>query len=262
MITVSLAAVARRDSRIVQQPAREAYKTRRAVDDNLNVHRLLTGLATRGVREDSIMRMTAFLRLHARLIGYCLALVPAAAGAQTATELAGGVLRSGTLSFSAHATVGDFTGTTTTVAGMWSGDLPAASGWVEAPAATLVTRNGHRDRDLRASMEVDKYPTMRFDLARAALASPGARPDDAVSVTLYGTLAIHGVTRAVELPATTVRAGDTIYVRSNFPLDLGDYHIGGLTKMLGMLRMDPKIVVHVDLRFLAKSSVKASTDRP
>jgi polyisoprenoid-binding protein YceI len=209
------------------------------------------------------MRITALARRYLRRIGCCLALVaPAGAGAQTATEPAGGVLHSGTLSFSAHATVGDFTGTTTTVTGAWSGDLSAPSGWVEAPVATLVTGNGHRDRDLRASMEVNKYPTMRFDLARTTPASPGARPGDTVSVTLYGTLAIHGVTRAVELPAAAVRGGDTIYVRSSFPLDLGDYQIGGLTKMLGLLRMDPKIVVHVDLRFLANSSLKAATNQP
>jgi len=203
-------------------------------------------------REHEIMRITALVRRHVRPIGRCLALVPmAAAGAQMATEPAGGALHSGTLSFSAHATVGDFTGTTAAVSGAWSGDLSAASGWVEARVATLVTNNDRRDRDLRSSMEVEKYPTMRFDLARTALASPGAQPNDTASVTLFGTLAIHGVTRAVEIPASVSRGRDTIYVRSNFPLDLGDYHIRGLTKMLGLLRMDPKIIVHVDLRFLA-----------
>jgi len=207
--------------------------------------------------------MTVPFRRYGRRIGCCLALLPAAAaGAQAATVPARGVLHSGTLSFSAHATVGDFTGTTATVTGAWSGDLSAASGWVESPVATLVTHNDHRDRDLRASMEVDKYPTMRFDLARTVLAAPAARPDDTVSVTLFGTLAIHGVARAVELPATVIRGEDTIHVRSSFPLDLGDYHIGGLTKMLGLLRMDPNIVVHVDLRFLANSSPRAATSQP
>jgi hypothetical protein len=32
-------------------------------------------------------------------------------------------------------------------------------------------------------------------------------------------------------------------------VDLGDYEIGGLTKMLGMLRMQEGIEVHVDLTF-------------
>jgi hypothetical protein len=38
-------------------------------------------------------------------------------------------------------------------------------------------------------------------------------------------------------------------LRSDFPFDLGDYEIGGLTKMLGMLRMSEGIEVHVDLTF-------------
>ena len=161
------------------------------------------------------------------------------------------VLQSGTLSFSAHATVGNFTGSTTTVAGAMTGALSDARGWVEARVATLVTGNDHRDRDLRASMEVDKYPTMRFTLARTT----GAPATGATPVVLHGALTIHGVTRDLDLPATAERSGDTIRVTAGFPLDLRDYRIGGLTKMLGMLRMDPHIEVHVDLRFVATSSV-------
>ena len=162
------------------------------------------------------------------------------------------VLQSGTLSFSAHATVGDFTGSTTTISGAVTGDLQDARGWVEAPVATLVTHNGHRDRDLRASMEVEKYPTMRFTLARTT-GSPAK--GGAAAVVLHGALTVHGVTREVDLPATVERSADTIHVTAAFPLDLHDYRIGGLTKMLGVLRMDPHIEVHVDLRFLATTSV-------
>jgi polyisoprenoid-binding protein YceI len=208
-----------------------------------------------------MMRVAVRLRQHIGRIQCCLALAPAVAGAQAATELAGGTLHSGTLSFSAHATVGDFTGTTTTVTGAWSGNLPAVRGWVEAPVASLTTHNDHRDRDLRASMEVDKYPTMRFDLARTAVTASSTSANT-VSVTLYGMLTVHGVTRAAELPASAFRAGDTVYVRSSFPLDLRDYRIGGLTKMLGVLRMDPKIVVHVDLRFRGNAALGAATGRP
>lgn len=164
----------------------------------------------------------------------------------------GAVLQSGTLSFSAHATVGDFTGSTTTITGAVTGDLQDARGWVEAPVATLVTHNDHRDRDLRASMEVEKYPTMRFTLARAT-GSP--TNGGAAAVILHGALTIHGVTREVDLPATVERSAETIHVTAAFPLNLHDYRIGGLTKMLGVLRMDPHIEVHVDLRFLATTSV-------
>jgi hypothetical protein len=38
-------------------------------------------------------------------------------------------------------------------------------------------------------------------------------------------------------------------VRAETPLNLKDYKIGGLSKALGMLKMDEKILVHVDLMF-------------
>jgi hypothetical protein len=43
-----------------------------------------------------------------------------------------------------------------------------------------------------------------------------------------------------------------VHLRSDFPLNLKDYRIGGLTKMLGMLRMEERIEVHVDLTFAAR----------
>ena len=195
--------------------------------------------------------------MRSRALSRCLtvaALVVSAAvvRAQTPLGAPSAVVQSGTLSFSAHATMGDFTGSTSTITGAVTGDLSDARGWVEALVATLVTGNDHRDRDLRASMEVKKYPTMRFTLARTTGAPANG---GAATMVLHGTLAIHGVTREVDLPATVERSADTIHVTSSFPLDLRDYRIGGLTKMLGLLRMDPHIEVHVDLRFVTTTSV-------
>ena len=192
--------------------------------------------------------------MRSRVVTRCLtvaalvASAPRARGQTAAAPVA--LVQSGTLSFSAHATVGDFTGSTTTIRGAVTGDVADARGWVEAPVATLVTLNDHRDRDLRASMEAEKFPTMRFTLARAK-----PSPTNGAATVLHGALTIHGVTRDVDLPATIERTGDTIHVTSSFPLDLREYRIGGLKKMLGMLRMDPHIEVHVDLRFAATSSV-------
>jgi hypothetical protein len=166
-------------------------------------------------------------------------------------------LRSGNLSFSAHATAGDFVGATTTVSGMVSGSVANPRGWVEAPVLTITTHNDRRDRDMRASMEAPTYPTIRFDLTGATVTS-GEGQGDPRSVTLHGTLAIHGVTREVSPPATIVLHGDTILIVSSFPLDVREYRVGGLTKLLGILRMDPVIGVHVDLRFIATQA--RSTD--
>ncbi len=159
----------------------------------------------------------------------------------------------GTLSFDGHSTVGDFVGTTDSVRANLSGglDLAAVRGWVEALVATLHTGSGRRDRDLRKSMEVDTFPTMRFDLAGVR---SGDAQGDSVAVTLHGQLTIHGVTRQVDLPARVWVGTDTIRVRSDFPLDLKDHRIGGLSKMLGVLKMHEHIEVHVDLVFVPEGA--------
>jgi polyisoprenoid-binding protein YceI len=162
------------------------------------------------------------------------------------------VLRSGTLSFTGHSTVGDFVGTTTAVSGGVTGnaELADARGWVEATVATLSTGNGLRDRDLRATMDVAKYPTMRFELAGVTVESPAA-PSDTVTAALRGSLTIHGVTRDVAIPATLIAAADTIDVSGTFPVDLADYKVGGLTRLFGTLRVRRNIDVRFRVRFAA-----------
>jgi polyisoprenoid-binding protein YceI len=156
------------------------------------------------------------------------------------------------LSFTGHSTVGDFVGTTTAVSGGVTGnaELAAARGWVEAAVTTLSTGNGLRDRDLRATMEVAKYPTMRFELAGVTVESRAA-PSDTVTGALRGALTIHGVTRDVAIPATLSAAADTIDVSGAFPVDLADYKVGGLTRLLGTLRVRRNIEVRFHVRFRA-----------
>ncbi len=175
-----------------------------------------------------------------------LSLVAGPAAAQLAVPA--GTVREGTLSFDGRATAGDFTGTTTTVTGEMTGGagLSEVRGWVEAPVNTLKTGNNRRDRDLNKSMESEKYPTIRFELTGVTAAEPQS---DSMAVTLQGQFIIHGVTREASLPATVAFGTDGIRVRGTAPLNLKDYEIGGLTKMLGMLKMHEEIVVHVDLVF-------------
>jgi polyisoprenoid-binding protein YceI len=159
-------------------------------------------------------------------------------------------LRRGTLSFDGHATTGDFVGTTSDVTGavLPGSDYTRLRGWVEARVATLRSGNGLRDRDLRKVMEIERYPIMRYDLSGATLqASDG----DSARLVLHGTLRLHGVERPVDVPITVVRAGDAAHVVGTFPVNVTDYRVGGLTKMLGMLKMRERIEVRLDLQFLA-----------
>lgn len=173
---------------------------------------------------------------------------PRPSAAQSAAAISRSTVTAGSLSFDGHATAGDFVGTTTSVTGDMTGadSLAAVRGWVEAPVRSLETGNGRRDRDLNKSMESDKYPTLRFDLRGVDVASGTA---DSTPVTLHGALAIHGVTQEVSLVGYVRREAGALRVRTDFPLDLKTYKIGGLSKMLGMLKMDEHIEVHVDVTF-------------
>jgi polyisoprenoid-binding protein YceI len=187
------------------------------------------------------------LRLLPLLLG-ATAGMPDAVSAAQQVPIPDGRLISGTLSFDGHATAGDFTGSTSTVSGEVSGagDLSSVRGWVEAPVQTLKTGNGKRDKDLNKSMESDKYPNLRFDLARVVNQGGSG---DSVSVLLEGQLRIHGVTQQVKLPGSIRFTGTEARVRTDFPLNLKDYRIGGLSKLLGMLKMYEDIEVHADLVF-------------
>lgn len=165
-----------------------------------------------------------------------------------ATQIPDAPLKRGTLSFDGRATLGAFVGTTDSVRGAMTGGatLAAVRGWVEASVAALRTGNGKRDKDLRKSMEVEQHPVMRFTLERL---EAGAATGDTVAVMLHGTLTIHGVTKNVALPGRVWPAGHDWRLRSDFPLNVKDYEVGGLTKVLGILKMNENIVVHVDVTF-------------
>src|SRR5713101_10175305 len=181
--------------------------------------------------------------------------------AQAPRLIPDGTVREGTLSFDGRATTGAFTGTTATVRGQMSGggSLSEVRGWVDAPVSTLVTSNGHRDKDLNKSLASDLYPTIRFDLTGVA---PGAERGDTVDVVLQGRFTIHGVTREASIPATVVTQPDAIRVRGDAPLSLKDYKIEGLSKLMGMCKMYDKIVVHLDLTFAPRAALDSAISRP
>lgn len=195
--------------------------------------------------------MSRWLRAAAVTLAFALRVAPA--GAQAPTPIPAGTVREGMLSFDGKATAGDFTGTTSTVSGELKGGatLAEVSGFVEAPVKTLVSGNGRRDKDLNKSMESDDFPAIRFELA--GVDSVRAEGDSTLAA-LRGELLIHGVSRAVSLPAVLHFSEDGVRVRTTFPLNLKDYKIGGLSKMLGILKMHPDIVVHVDVQFAYQRS--------
>ncbi len=157
-------------------------------------------------------------------------------------------LTHGTLAFDAKASLGAFTGVTDSVTGSMTGAgaLAAVRGLVEARTATLSTHNDHRDRDMAKSLEIDKYPTMRFTLDSV---SAGKVDGDSTAVTLHGAFTIHGTTRAADVEGWMWHSAGAVRFRGGAPMDVKDYGIGGLKKMLGIFNMNEHIMVHIDVTF-------------
>jgi polyisoprenoid-binding protein YceI len=198
--------------------------------------------------EGSVLRIKRYHVLARLVLSATVCSTAVTFSAAQQRTIPNGRVISGALSFDGHATAGDFTGTTETVSGEVHGapELSGLRGWVEAPVRTLKTGNGKRDRDLNKSMESDKYPMLRFDLSQVIRRGGTS---DSMEVLLQGQLHIHGVTREVKLPGTIRFIGPDARVRTEFPLNLKDYRIGGLSKLLGMLKMYEDIEVRADLVF-------------
>ena len=182
----------------------------------------------------------------APLVVLCLALSVPSLSAQRVISPAN-IVR-GTLSFDAKATLGAFTGTTSTVTGSMTGgsDVRDVRGQVEAQVNTLKTGNGLRDKDMMKALDADSFPAMRFALHGV---SEQHQEADSVVVTLSGQMTLHGMSRDVSVPALIRFGKDGVQVTSTFPLNVRDYGVTRLSRMLGAFKMNPDIVVHVDVVF-------------
>ncbi len=154
----------------------------------------------------------------------------------------------GELRFEGRGSLGAFVGRTSQLRGALIGaaTMDGVHGWVESDAKTLVTGNGRRDRDMWKSLEVERFPTVRFDLDAVA---PGAVDHDSVAVTLRGRFTIHGVVRESAVRGWVRVDATRVHFHGHAPLRLTDFGIGGLSKAFGLLKMDPDVIVRMELVF-------------
>lgn len=191
--------------------------------------------------------------VHSRIvptISAAMVMLATGVAAQAVPDLP---LARGTLAFDANATLGAFTGTTSTMTGALVGApaLAGVHGWVEAPSKSLYTNNGHRDNDMAGSLEIEKYPIIRFDLDSVTqIAAHG----DSTAVTLAGSFTIHGQKHAANVPGWLWLTSKSARFRGALPVNVKDYGVGGLSKMLGILKMNEMITIRVDVYFLGGTS--------
>ena len=133
------------------------------------------------------------------------------------------------VSFAASFPLGNFTGRTPGVAGVFRVDpenlRQPVSGSLEVNAATLKTGEDGRDRDMRKLLAVERYPEIRFTVERveASFHSLAERSD--VLVTITGRMLIRGVERSVVFPGRVRRRSNGLWVRGETQIKMSDFGI-------------------------------------
>ncbi len=163
-------------------------------------------------------------------------------------QLPPGRVKSVELWFDAKASLGAFRGITKVAHGQMTGgaNLASVRGFVEMQATSLSTDNGIRDKDMRKTLEVEKFPVIRYDLDSVGVRSETA---DSAQIDLIGRMTIHGVTRPLRIPATMRRQGNELRVTGGCDLFLPSYGVTKLKRMLGMLSMEETIRMGLDVTF-------------
>ena len=150
--------------------------------------------------------------------------------------------------FDAKITLGEFRGRATTGAGQLSGGARLAdiAGWIEIRVEDITTGNGRRDRHMRERLEILRFPTFRMEVT-------GVRTDsligDTTVVTLTGTLELHGIANEISVPARVYWDRGGAHVWTEFRLDIGDYNLKRPSTFLGLIKMDPVILVGIEAIF-------------
>lgn len=133
------------------------------------------------------------------------------------------------VTFQATFPLGDFTGATEEVTGELSIDpldIPSGvSGGVALSPAALKTGMAGRDRDLGKTLEVEKYPFIRFTVleVRASFPSLAERSDTVIAID--GLLSIRGVERPITLTGRARIQEGRLWVRGEGALTLTQYGI-------------------------------------
>jgi polyisoprenoid-binding protein YceI len=118
----------------------------------------------------------------------------------------------------------DVTGSITLVAAGDGAQLTA--GDLTVDTTTITSNESRRDNRLRTEgLQTDQFPTATFKLTQPVDIPAAALAGAATDLTLVGDLTLHGVTKAVEIPAQAQITKGQIAVTGSTSFPLSDFQI-------------------------------------
>jgi polyisoprenoid-binding protein YceI len=100
------------------------------------------------------------------------------------------------------------------------------AGTLTVDTTTITSDEGRRDNRLRTEgLQTDQFPTATFVLTEAIDVPAAALAGTAADIALVGDLTLHGVTKAVQIPAQAQLADGRIQVAGSLTFPLADFDI-------------------------------------
>jgi polyisoprenoid-binding protein YceI len=100
------------------------------------------------------------------------------------------------------------------------------AGTLTVDTTTITSDEGRRDNRLRSEgLQTDQFPTATFVVTQPVDVPAAALGGTATDITLVGDLTLHGVTKAVEIPAQAQLAAGKMQVAGSLTFPLADFDI-------------------------------------
>jgi polyisoprenoid-binding protein YceI len=121
---------------------------------------------------------------------------------------------------------------------------------IRADSLSVTDNISDKDRrdiegDMRGKvLETDKYPEIVFDVSGVTVNKTDGGQSN---VMLNGQLALHGVTRPQQVPATLALTGDMLRAFGEFPLRQTDYNIKPISAVGGGLKVKDEVKFTFDI---------------
>lgn len=138
---------------------------------------------------------------------------------------------------------------------------------VSVPVKSLKGDSPGMERDMRASLKANQFPTISFVLNQLSSIVPAGGADThrqpGLRIRGVGDLTVAGATRRTPIEATVTRNAAGIFAaRAQVTLSMSDFGITPPTALFGLIKAGNTITVAFDLNFEPTGAAEnASTDR-
>lgn len=142
--------------------------------------------------------------------------------------------------FTSEVPLHTFTGTSEKLTGLVNLEDGSVDFYIDL--TTFDTGIGKRDKDMRKTLETDKYPFAEF--LGKLVTEFDAESDAEQTVTVRGNFKIHDVTREIEVEGTLQKVPDGLKLTAAWEINLEDYDI--VPPRLLIVKVDPVQDVRIE----------------